>query len=128
MKTNDGESKPTVVFGVFVTAGATRTPSFSFISSPSRDRWSSRSAGGPSDPADVPASGAARSGPRYEQRQQTSINERTRSLLSLTEAVCVGQGEFDGGRQLSDDICIEHEMCKDVALRHEVGVHVHIPL
>lgn len=97
----------------------------SFISSPSRDRWSSRSAGGPSDPAGVPASSAARSGP---QRQQTSTNERTRSLLSLTEAVCVGQGEFDGGRQLSDDICIEHEMCKDVALRHEVGVHVHIPL
>lgn len=83
--------------------------------------------GGPSGPAGVPSSGAARSGPRCEQRQLTSTNQRTRSVLSLTEALCVGEGDSDGGGQLSDDICIEHEMCKDVAFRLEVGVHVHIP-
>lgn len=102
-------------------------PRLSFISSSSQDWWWwSCSAGGPSDPAGISASGAARRGPRCE--QQKSTNPRPRWVLGLTEALCVGQGEFDGGGQLSDHIRIEHEMRKDVAVRHEVRVHVHIPL
>lgn len=81
--------------------------------------------GGPSDPAGIPpASGAAWGGPR----RQTSTNQRTPSVLGLAEALCVGQCEFDGGGQLSDDIRVQHEMRKDVGVRPEVGTHVHVPL
>lgn len=61
-------------------------------------------------------------------RRRTFTNQRALSVLSLSEALCVGQGEFDGGGQLSDHIGVKHEMRKDVAVRCEPGVHAHVPL
>lgn len=42
------------------------------------------------------------------------------SLLSLTETLCVRQSEFDTSRQMSDDVCIAHQLGEHVVVPHDI--------